>query len=749
VIAHRGPVLAQIEPAIARATDTTFSTPIELSIDAVRLRALTQTIATFVALAEETTVLLVLDDLECADELTLAFLDYVVVGRAFAERPIFVVLAADSDRSESLAHWLREHDVVGIDAAKLDAASVRSLVADMLGGRSNDDGTVSLIASAADGVALHAVQLAHLDTLDLGLEQLQDIRATTDLRTVVEARVGTLPDAEAKVAAALAVLGNGASTSLLARVACIDDTLVLDATAELLRRRLLHELEPDAFEFVHATIGETVFERLDEAERVQLHSAAAAALERESDASPFAVARQWEAGSSGLHARAAYLRAAREARSIGAIELATRSYLRYFELDRMPSEELAEAHLEFASDILGRTAVEDETLVEFEEALACARQAGSARIEARCLRTLAIARKDRGELTQARDLLSSSISVARKHDNVIDEAAALRGFGMVDAAAGLLERSRSHYEQALSLVMDLNDRREEASLRSALAVVCAESGDLRAALDMFDSGYALARETGDLRVEANILANLAILYQHGGHLDQARQAFEGALANLRVMGNRRHEGVTLAHLAALYEAAGRDLKALALYESSLAIHREVGNTRAAGVALQRISVVEGRLGDVVSAREHLSSALALLESAGTTRDLAITLIEAAPLERRFGNLQTAATLLARAAELSERAGDPSIVASCLCEQGHQMVARGQSPSAIIEQVLNLARTLGAGGDTDLGRAIARLQRSVAAAETGEVVIAGEYVEDLPRGVRRLLEGLDPARPSAK
>jgi hypothetical protein len=124
------------------------------------------------------------------------------------------------------------------------------------------------------------------------------------------------------------------------------------------------------------------------------------------------------------------------------------------------------------------------------------------------------------------------------------------------------------------------------------------------------------------------------------------------------------------------------------------------------------------------------------------------LLEAAPLERRMGDLGTAATLLNRARELAERAGDPSIVATCLCEQGHQLVARGQSPNAIVEQAVSLARSLGAGVDSDLGRAVARLQRSVAAMELGEFLLAGEYVEDLPKGVRRVLEGNDPHQPVA-
>jgi hypothetical protein len=71
----------------------------------------------------------------------------------------------------------------------------------------------------------------------------------------------------------------------------------------------------------------------------------------------------------------------------------------------------------------------------------------------------------------------------------------------------------------------------------------------------------------------------------------------------------------------------------------------------------------------------------------------------------------------------------------VCERGHGALARGARARDLLDEVEGAASSLGARPTGELGRALARLGRAVAAFESGGELVHGECLEDVPEAFR--------------
>jgi tetratricopeptide (TPR) repeat protein len=282
-------VLAPFEPAIAE-----LAPPTSEHIDpiAMRFRVLAVLRDVVVELAREERLLLVIDDLQLADELTLAFLQSLR-PKFLAEAHVFVLATVRAEESTApLESTLGAIDAQRFEVARLGRDAIGSLVRDMLALGSDAPILTDFIAKRSSGNPLFAAEYVR-SAVDEGLlhrdldgrwrvgesDDYGKLPTPGSVQELVQRRLARLPMHARDVAYAASALGRTCAPLVLATVAEASSETARAAIAELIKRHVLEELPDGELRFVHDKLREQAYGELSEIARRRYHKRAAAALE--------------------------------------------------------------------------------------------------------------------------------------------------------------------------------------------------------------------------------------------------------------------------------------------------------------------------------------------------------------------------------------------------------------------------------------------------------------------------------------
>ncbi|HEX2070504.1 MAG TPA: AAA family ATPase [Thermoleophilaceae bacterium] len=275
-------------------------------------------------LAEEGPLLLAVDDLHWCDRPSLLFLAYL--ARRLESQPILLLTglreAEPGTDPALLGEIAHAPAAIGVRPAPLSEAAVAAIIEDRLGAAPDEPfmaacqvstgGNPLLLSQLVTALRSEGVRpdAAHVD-------RVTAVGPRAVSRTVLT-RIARLPADARSVARAVAVLGDGAGLSVVARLADVEQAGLADATRRLAHAEILRPEPPLAF--VHPLVRDAVYHELSPAER-ELEHARAAALLRDDDAPIEQVAAQllhtaprgerwaaellWEAGRAAMRAGAA------------------------------------------------------------------------------------------------------------------------------------------------------------------------------------------------------------------------------------------------------------------------------------------------------------------------------------------------------------------------------------------------------------------------------------------------------------
>lgn len=721
IVGHRAPVLVALFPHLASLPGLDDApAPTELPPDAARIRMFRYLVETLTALARESPLVVILDDLQWADDLTIGFLDYVLRDRRLKKLSALFVLCFRSEEAPAgLLELLERRDVEVTDLPRLDTASIRGMVGSMLAIDSPPSGLVEYVARRSEGNPFFVAELLRgaveeglLGRDAAGKWKVLDSHAPSagadfealplpgSIGELVERRLERLSGRALSIVAAAAVLGNKFDVELVSDVAAVDEAQVEEALGEILSRQVVVEDAGNRLRFAHDQLRELGYQRIDPAQLRKLHASAADAIESRRGAGPetaAALGHHWECAGQPDRACRYYAiaGAAAAARySHGAAERLYRSCLR---LAGQPSVDSVRARRELALDVLGLRGNNRDAVDELDIALRDARVLGARDEQGRCLLGLATVRRTLGPLTEARVLS----------------------------------------EQALEVLTEVGDRTGQGAAHANLGSVCWTEGSIEEAKTAYEAAIEIHREVGDEKLLGETLSNLGSVYWELGLLDQALKAYDSALQTLRKNRHRRFEGVTLSNLSCIHWARGDLDNARRVCEEALVINREVGDRRFESVTLVTLALICVDQGLPGNARALCEQAVDIHAEIENRADQVWTLVVMAMIERRVtGNLVAADELLVQAEALDKELGGSMDTAFAQCERGHLSIAHGDSGKEFLDRANELNEAAHLGATSDLGKAIVRLERAVAASSAGEPVVRGEAVDSLPPGLRR-------------
>jgi tetratricopeptide (TPR) repeat protein len=712
-----------------------YPEPAELPAEAARQRLFTYLAETFQARAQEGPLLLVFDDLQWADELTLGFLELVLQAGHSRQWRAAPVLVLGTYRTEevhpALQRLLEEPGAQRLELGRLEEEAVGAMVAEMLALPGRPELFIHFLSRHSEGNPFFVAEYLHTAVSEgvlyrdgTGRWQVgakaegkatealyEELPLPSSLRELVGRKLERLSPEARGLAEIAAVLGREVDAELLEAAAARVGMQLADGVDELLGRQVLTEPEAGRLRFAHDKIREVASERIAADRRGALHRAAAEGIEHRFEAQRgehlAALGHHWEEAGERSRARQSYLAGARLAKDRYAYSEAERLYRAYLRLVEGPTTERILARNELGFEVLRNQGRASEALPEHRRSLQEARERGDRIAEAHSLHMMGVIHREIGELAEACMLHEQALEIQRQIGARRNEGRTLGNLALFYAEQGRHEQARVLYGQSLEIKRELGERREEGLTLGNLAVLYADEGRSAEARALYEQALAIIREVGDRQLQGVVMGNLAELLAETGCPEEAYALYEQAIAIHRETGNRPFEGVTLSYMANLHAVQGRLQEASGLHEQALAIHREVSDRRNEG----------------------------------------ITLMRRATLERRTGKIAEAEALSKQARQILEALGDTPTVAVCLCEHGHLALAQDRPARDLLMRAQELAASLQASPESELRRAVSRLHRAVEAFEAGqrERLFRGELAEDLPEGLRRRIGSSDERR----
>jgi len=449
----------------------------------------------FSSLDRERRLLVVLEDLHWADDLSLAVFGHV--ASRLVDRSVLVVGAYRSDElypHSAIRDWRRrlvsQRLAEEVRLRRLTLEQTATLTSSILG-RAAPAQLVAALYDRSDGIPLHLEELL-VAVEDSALDVVEKVQVPDTLSDAVLSRVTTLDPLTRDVAAAAAVIGRHFDFDLLSAVSQIAD----DEVARCLRRLQANYLvvsrtASDTFDFRHALIRDAIYADLSLPRRRELHDRVAALATARGYGDAFVSVHYDEAGcrqDAYRHAR----RAADAATLVSAHREALALYRRA--LRNLPTDVSFDEHARLLSALGDAAAAVDDN--------DAAAQAYSAAQEI---------------WTQVGDFVAAAVIVpplvAVRH---------LLGDGLESRAARL--------EAALASLGTSPDLKVQAQLLSALAAAYMLSRRLDEAIAYGDRSCAACELLDDEPTAINTAATTGSVLLFTGRMDEGWQRLEQAVS---------------------------------------------------------------------------------------------------------------------------------------------------------------------------------------------------------------------------
>ncbi|NMC69944.1 MAG: protein kinase [Myxococcales bacterium] len=477
----------------------------------------------FRRIAVRSPVLLVLDDLQWADQASLEVLAWAL--ERLERCPVFVLALARPDLEEGLPPLFAERpDRLRVVLGRLDRADGVELVRRITGG-GVDGATAAAIAERADGVPLFIEEILHglaergvlapkgrawIPTREL---ELEDLPLTVE--AVIQARLDRLEPNERDVLRKAAVIGE---TFWFGALRAVGEPEAARVLPKLVARELVR-LQPTSrfagfmeYAFAHKLVRDVAYAGLPFEDRRRVHLAVGQWLEaRGGDTleSRALAARHYEAGEDWMRAATGWLRAGEAAHE----RFACRDAERHFEAaarlaDRAGDPKLHALARAGIGRALARAGHFREARGHLEVALRDVGSLGRPDQEWRVLQALAQCRAADGDGAGALEYIDRAAEITRRTRDRLGSCELEKSRCILHYFAGRDEEAVEAARRAVLLARELGRPQELAINLSNVGSIEALRQRPREALEALRESTSLSREHG---IDALIGINQAFL----------------------------------------------------------------------------------------------------------------------------------------------------------------------------------------------------------------------------------------------
>jgi DNA-binding SARP family transcriptional activator len=657
----------------------------------------------FVEFARRQPLLVVVEDLHWADEMSVRFLAFVS-RRLRGHRVLILATVRDEELpvapvlQSALQEFQGESRATVVRLGPLPREDVDGLVAALARSSVPSDRTrlVERLWRVSEGNPFVLVELVRVIGDLVAPDDGRALPLPERVRDAIAHRLGRLGERERHVLGAAAVIGRDAGFRLIRAVAGLTEPDVAEAAEQLVARGVLHAVG-DHLDFVHDRVRAVAYARLLPSYRIALHEAAGRALEdfhaghldqvADRLAFHYSNAGQAEKAVAYLvsvgdklarayaHAEAtAALRNARvllpgvsagRQRDRTCVDVAVRlAHAEYFlgrfregvdvlleEQQRVSSlgdPSLAAPYHFWLSFLFTRLNEHDRAVESARQAVAEAEKCADVATMGKAYGVLGVEAYWASDCQHAVEHARRGVTLLEDTDERWWLGFGYFNLGMTYLHMGLLEEALEAEARVQTIAEELGDPRLESYGIGVTGWIHAVRGDGEIAVEEVRRALAIAP---DLVARTYGTAVLGHAYVEQDDHAQAIPLLEEAVERAGRIGNRQLEGWWTAVLAEAYRLAGRAEQARAASLRALQLSRESGNRHAVGWAQRTLGRIARGEGAVPEALAALTDALETFEAADARFEAARTRLDLGELAAGRGDVAASASQLRGAAEM--------------------------------------------------------------------------------------------------
>ena len=596
----------------------------------------------FTRLSRRTPLVLIMEDLQWADELTLELARFLARNLK-GERILFVLTYRSEERvaaahDEHLGGFLaavgREGLVdLELKVARLDRESTAELSLLLIGRESLPDAILDAIHRHSDGNPYFVAELVKPVSEALAAGTLPTTRGMFDIplpksaSDLVERQLSRVDEGGRRVLVLAALIGREFPFDVLRSLAQLGEDALLDVIDALIRQGVVEEVpgrDRDTYRFTMAITRGVLEREVNRRKARRVHSAIAQTMEdlyhdRFEDRLDEVVEEI---------ARHSFLAREHSKALLYALAAGQKAAASY-------AHETAIRHLEMAHEVYS----EAPELLSPEQATALTLHLGEAY-------------ERTGRLAQAREIYEELL------EGLTDREQPLMSADLSLALAGVLE-SMGNFTAALEMVEHAHQLATGDADRSA--AILRRKGDLwnlrgdgRAALEIYLDGLALAESLGNVDEQMLAMERVARIFLGNGEPREARKYLERAIEQARAGADR----VRLAELLAAEAQVHHDLfdtgAEVACLEECLEIRKELGDQLGTVGPMGSLGRALVRRGDPSRGASLIEESLRRSRRYGTAVYEALRLRDLATLAVQRGEIEAGRAHLVQARSIAQR-----------------------------------------------------------------------------------------------
>ncbi|MFC1852483.1 tetratricopeptide repeat protein, partial [candidate division CSSED10-310 bacterium] len=715
-----------------------YPDPVELKPDEAKIRLFSYLTETLVELAGDRPLLLIIDDLQWADELTLGFFEFILRARHLEKSPILFV---GTYRSEAVGEELKKvlDRVEQVDLARLNQEGVSIMVSDMLAMRPapqlfcrylsrHSEGNPFFVAeylrTAVEEELLYRDRLgnwqvdAAADETLTSEEKYEMLPLPMSLKGLIERRLSGLSERSSALIEAAATVGREAHVHLLREMIRVDEEVLTDTIEELMHHQVLEQSAQDSVRFAHDKIREISYARLGGSEKQRLHALAAKSIEEmlpETRAEYLAeLGRHWEVAGEKEKARVCHLAAARRGRDRYDNREAERLYRAYLSLVTNETGESLTARYELA-DLLDISGQYDAALFEYEAVI---EQTDNTGLKAQCTRNKGTILASQGDVSGARQLfqeaLNLSESIPLEQARILNKMAYFEGVTQSNYqdAENLCHKA---FDQVLSRYpvwrgsfpetspqptnladVPLEARKIMAETSRNIGIVYINSGDFDRALEFFQRSLAICEEIGDKQGNAITANSIGIVYHIRGEFHRSLEFLQKSRTINEEIGNKSGLGAASCNMGLVYHSLSDLDKALESYQTSYLIYQEIGKKTGIGDASGNMGLLYLALDDLERALEYFQKSLEIRLEIGNKKGIGVASNNIGNVYHARGDLDLAREFFQKYRAISQEIGNKEGIGIATANIGSICRERDELDQALeyYQKALSLCREIG-------------------------------------------------------
>lgn len=686
----------------------------------------------YVNLSKLRPIILFLDDLQWADELTLDFLAYLIRNSS-GERLFFVATSREwelTNENNPVRSWLRQMSRYGfqeqIKLSPLTETETAKVLESMFGYINISQAMLSKVCQETKGNPFYIMEIVRLLQEEKAIQwtgenwhckDVGEIHLPTSVVDLVEAHLVKLAAQDLEVFTQAAILGDEFTFETLQAVTEFDEDKLLSIVEAGLREHILKE-EPhsreDRYSFYHSTVRKVLYERTSRRRRKRLHQQIGNKLEElyADRANKIAAELVYHYYNAEDYEHA--LSYAVEAGNLAWRALAFSEAAKYYEwaeksiqnlmaslkdesLNRttggnkilqlaacglhIESDRMAQYHLNYGQ-LFMQLGNHQRAESQLRQTLELARQVKSLKLVGRAFTALGELYRQYGQLTRGLEYGEQGLAVLTSIEDSEWEVQALMVIGASHEGLGHFSQALEQYEGALVLARKIKDRFQESNALWGMGVIYFRLGQYEKAQESAQRALEISTITGYRLVQERCY-NLsgAILLEIGLFPDALRN-FERALKVARDMGYRLRETSILNNIGEHYRRQMRYQEAYEYYQQALAITKETSDRPTEASILLNIGLLYQGQGNHETALSEFVKAQKLIQELGLRPTELETLVSIGDSLSAINNMKDAQSYYKYALDLSRQSGSPVFEWRALYGLARCEVVKGDKKAAV-------------------------------------------------------------------